>query len=125
MIMCVLTDGKGPSKIANRLRNAEPWHLKDRNALKCQKRLTLLCQVANFEGSDKYNLLVIGKSAEPRCFKNRLTLATEYNHNQKAWMTSGLFRESECIEKFDQRMAGCIVALLLDNCLAHPKEIKG
>jgi hypothetical protein len=87
-----------------------------------KERLTLLL-CANFDGSDKYPLLVIGKSAKPRCFKNRLTLPTEYTHNKKAWMTSGLF--CDWIKKFDQRMAGRKVTLLLDNCPAHPKEIKG
>jgi hypothetical protein len=64
---------------------------------------------------------VIGKSAKPRCFKGRVTLPTEYDHNKKAWMTAGIF--CEWVKKMDRRMTGMKVALLLDNCPAHPKVI--
>ena len=53
-------------------------------------RITIaLC--ANVDGSDYIKPLVIGKSANPRCFKdfNKDT----YVHNKKAWMTGYLFSE--------------------------------
>ncbi|KAJ4430271.1 hypothetical protein ANN_22483 [Periplaneta americana] len=40
------------------------------------------------DGSEKLPLLVIGKSANPRCFKNVRTKPVEYEANKKAWMTA-------------------------------------
>ena len=62
-------------------------------------RITIaLC--TNADGSDKIKPFVIGKSANPRCFKiffpgNYVT----YTNNQKAWMTSYLF--AEWLHNFD------------------------
>ena len=39
-------------------------------------------------GSKKLPLLLIGKSANPRCFKNVKNNPIEYLANKKAWMTS-------------------------------------
>jgi hypothetical protein len=36
-------------------------------------------------------MFVIGKSKNPRCFKNVKSLPTEYVANKKAWMTSEIF----------------------------------
>ena len=48
-----------------------------------KERLTLaLC--ANMDGCDKLPLLVIGKAAKPRCFKNVATLPVYYESNHKA-----------------------------------------
>lgn len=87
-----------------------------------KERLSLLL-CANMDGTDKYPRLTIGKSAKPRCFKGIVTLPTEYKFNKKAWMTSGIF--CEWIKKFDRKMAGRKIALLLDNCPAHPQVITG
>ena len=35
----------------------------------------------NMDGSDKYPLLCVGKSEKPRCFKNVVTLPTDYKNN--------------------------------------------
>ena len=43
-------------------------------------------------GTDKLPLLVIGKSARPRCFKNVKSLPAIYESNRKAWMTSDIFK---------------------------------
>lgn len=53
-------------------------------------RLTLMV-CAYMSGTDKLLFLVIGKSRNPRCFKNVKKLPTEYSSNKKAWMTSELF----------------------------------
>jgi hypothetical protein len=50
-------------------------------------RLTIMT-CANEDGSQRLPLLVIGKSAKPRCFKNVKKLPVEYTANKKAWMTS-------------------------------------
>ena len=87
-------------------------------------RLTLMFCV-NMDGSDKCPLLTIGKSQKPRSFKNKVTLPTEYKSNRKAWMTSDIF--TEWLKKFDRKMTTQKrkVALLLDNCAAHPKNVTG
>lgn len=54
-----------------------------------KERITfMLC--ANADGSHKLNPLVIGKSANPRCFKG-FSNPLEYSSSKKAWMTSQLF----------------------------------
>lgn len=54
-----------------------------------KERITfLLC--ASADGSHKLNPLVIGKSANPRCFKG-FQNPLEYTSSKKAWMNSQLF----------------------------------
>jgi hypothetical protein len=50
----------------------------------------LVC--ANVDGTEKRKLLVIGKSKNPRCFKNVKSLPVQYSANKTAWMTSDLFQ---------------------------------
>ena len=77
----------------------------------------------NMSGTDKKKLIIIGKSANPRCFKGIKvqSLPVEYRHNKNAWMTSILF--TEWLEEWDRklRMEGRKILLLVDNCSAHPK----
>ena len=89
-----------------------------------KERVSLLC-AANMDGSEKLPLLMIGKFGQPRCFKSIRTLPVTYRHNKKAWMTSSLF--TEWVQKQDRRflMQGRSVALVLDNCSAHPQVISG
>lgn len=58
-------------------------------------RITVLV-AANMTGTEKRKLLIIGKSNNPRCFKNK-ALPVKYRANSKSWMTSKLFTE-ELIE---------------------------
>ncbi|KAI0213075.1 hypothetical protein LSAT2_001928 [Lamellibrachia satsuma] len=66
--------------------------------------------------------LVIGRSANPRCFKScHVTpLSITYESNNKAWMTGELFAEWMC--RVDNRMRRQTrhILLFLDNCGAHP-----
>ncbi|XP_033222730.1 tigger transposable element-derived protein 4-like [Belonocnema kinseyi] len=48
---------------------------------------------ANSHGIVKLPLLTIGKSANPRCFKNVKTKPCEYESNNKAWMTRDIFEK--------------------------------
>lgn len=75
---------------------------------------------ANVTGSEKIPLLVIGKSAKPRCFKNVKTLPVEYR-NKKSWMTTVLFEE--WLLKLDRRMKvqQRKIVMFMDNCPAHGK----
>ena len=66
-------------------------------------------------------LLVIGKSANPRCFKNIKKLPLPYESNEKARMTVAIFET--WVKKVDSQMrkSNRNIALMLDNCTAHPK----
>ncbi|XP_054720508.1 tigger transposable element-derived protein 4-like [Uloborus diversus] len=83
-------------------------------------RLTVLVG-ANADGSEKLPLLVIGKSKNPRCFKNVKSLPVNYKSNKKSWMTSELFEEY--VRKLDLSFhkKSREVLLFVDNCPAHPK----
>ena len=87
---------------------------------KNKERLTaMVC--ANMSGTDKLPLLIIGKPSNPRCFKHVKSLPTEYDANKKAWMTSDIFKE--WVKKLDKKMRKKKrkIALIIDNCPAHPK----
>ncbi|CAB5377260.1 unnamed protein product [Rhizophagus irregularis] len=61
---------------------------------KCKERLSVaLC--SNADGSYKLKPLIIGKYANPRCFKNIniRNLPMTYRNNSKAWMLTTLFQE--------------------------------
>lgn len=82
-------------------------------------RITVLV-AANMSGTEKRKLLIIGKSANPRCFKNK-TLPVKYRSNRKAWMTSNLFTEE--LHQWDAELQkkNRKILLLVDNCPAHPE----
>ena len=84
-----------------------------------KQRITLLLG-ANMDGTDCLTPLVIGKSANPRCFKNVKTLPVTYRNNNKAWMTGYLW--TEWIRSLDNKMASRKrkIVLFVDNCPAHP-----
>ena len=88
-----------------------------------KERITaLVC--ANMSGTDKVPLFVLGKAANPRCFKNVKSLPTQYDSNAKAWMTGEIF--TKWVTKFDKKCQRQRrkVAMIIDNCPAHPK-LKG
>ncbi|GFN78561.1 tigger transposable element-derived protein 6 [Plakobranchus ocellatus] len=86
---------------------------------KAKGRLTVLV-AANMSRSEKLPLLIIGKSAKPGCFNNTKKLPVEYAANKKAWMTSDIF--ISWLQKLDRKflLQGCSVAMIIDNCPAHP-----
>jgi len=49
----------------------------------------------NADGSEKLDLMFIGKSQKPRCFQKKSPdqRGFYYRNNKKAWMTSALFEE--------------------------------
>lgn len=89
---------------------------------KAMERITLLV-CSNMSGSDRRKLLVIGKSAQPRCLKgvNMKTLPVEYASNRSAWMTSAIF--NTWIKKWDQQLAKQRrnILLIVDNAPSHSK----
>lgn len=88
---------------------------------KAMDRITVLC-CANMSGTDKRKLLVIGKSAKPRCFKGiRIeNLPLEYHANKNAWMTSEIFRKWLTSWDAELQVQQRKIMLLVDNCAAHP-----
>ncbi|KAL8590354.1 hypothetical protein ACOMHN_006470 [Nucella lapillus] len=77
----------------------------------------LLC--CNMDGSEKRRPLVIGKFANPRCFKNVKRLPVDYKSNSCAWMTSAFFCEWLLSFDRDMQMQRRKVLLVMDNCSAH------
>ncbi|XP_064647061.1 tigger transposable element-derived protein 6-like [Lineus longissimus] len=88
---------------------------------KSKDRITAsLC--VNLEG-DFEQTLIIGKSANPRCFRNlsKRHLPIAWEHNKKAWMTGEIF--GRWVKSFNTRMRlqGRHVLLFIDNAPSHPK----
>ena len=83
-----------------------------------KERLTALV-TASING-EKLSPLAIGKSANPRCFKNVKNLPVPYEANSKAWMTSTLFEKWLRKLDFQTRKSDRKIAMFLDNCTAHP-----
>ena len=57
-----------------------------------KERVTIFFR-ANMDGTDKLDLMIIGKSKNPRCFKNIKNLPVIYRANSTSWMTSKLLKE--------------------------------
>ena len=85
-------------------------------------RVTGLAAV-NMNG-DKLPMFVIGKFQKSRCFKNIKKLPCSYRGKKNSWIDSTLFEE--LVRKFDNQFEkeNRKIALIIDNCAAHP-EIGG
>lgn len=85
-----------------------------------KERITVLFTVSSV--GEKMKLLVIGKSNNPRSFKNHQKhhLPVVYKANSKAWMTSSIF--VEYLQSLNNRMRiqNRNILLLMDNCPSHP-----
>ncbi|CAB5395243.1 unnamed protein product [Rhizophagus irregularis] len=70
---------------------------------KCKERLSVALY-SNADGSHKLKPLIIGKYANPRCFKNIniRNLPMTYQNNSKAWMLTTLFQE--WLQEFDYQL---------------------
>ena len=84
-----------------------------------KERVTIMV-CSNMDGSDKRKLLVIGKSANPRCLKNVKRLPVEYTANKNAWMTSEKFEHWLGEFNEDMKKQARKVALIVDNAPSHP-----
>ena len=69
--------------------------------------------------SEKLPLLMIGKSANPRCFKNIKRKPVEYKSNNKAWMTSVIFEDWLLKPNRQYRRIKRTIIIFIDNCTAH------
>lgn len=78
----------------------------------------MLC--CNADGTDKLRPLVIGKSLNPRCFKQfNPKLYCDYYANKKAWMVNGILQDF--LIAFNRRMSreNRHVLLFMDNAPSH------
>ena len=83
-------------------------------------RITVL--VGGNAAGDKLPLLAIGRSKSQRCFpKDQSKLPLVYKNNKQSWMTTTIFEE--WVRSLNQSMVeqDHVVALVLDNCTAHPQ----
>lgn len=96
-----------------------------------KQRLTVLA-CSNASGTNKLPLMVIGKSAKPRAFKNIniKSLPVYYKNSKKAWMDCDLFKgwfEHQFVPKvtaFNRENGLPNRALLfIDNAPSHPGEL--
>ena len=85
-----------------------------------KERITVLFTVSSV--GEKMRLLVIGKSNNPRSFKNHQKhhLPVIYKSNSKAWMTSSIFVEYLNSLNNRMRIQNRNILLLMDNCPSHP-----
>ena len=70
-------------------------------------------------GTEKMDLVFIGKSKQPRAFReaNTKQMTFLYFNNQTAWQNSSTF--AEWLRYFDVKMHGRRMLLLLDNASFH------
>ena len=69
---------------------------------------------------DKLPMFVIGKSKAPMCFKNVTSLPCRYRSQKESWMDSTLFEEWVCELDVKFQKKNQKIALIIDNCTAHP-----
>lgn len=92
-----------------------------------KERVTILVG-ANASGKHRLPLLMIGKSAKPRCFKN-VQIPINYTNQKSAWMSGEIFINwfsndfIPSVKKFrkDNKLTGPVL-LILDNAPTHPSE---
>ncbi|XP_050338865.1 jerky protein homolog-like [Bactrocera neohumeralis] len=109
-----------PSRsLASHRENAAPGH-------KVSKDRVTVMVCANANGTHRLPLLLIGKSKNPRCFKN-VKIPLTYANQKKAWMNTDIFitwYENTFIpevKKFQKDVGKeGDVLLLLDNAPTHP-----
>ncbi|XP_050536842.1 jerky protein homolog-like [Daktulosphaira vitifoliae] len=107
--------------LASKRESSAPGH-------KVSKERVTVLNCANSAGNHKLPLLLIGKSKNPRAFKNVKKLPLFYKSQPKAWMTAALFTEwydevfiSE-VKKHQKsvKKEGSKVLLIVDNAPTHP-----
>lgn len=101
-----------------------PGHIE---GCKKQKMSAKFLPCANSDGTEKIQMMMIGKAQRPRWFKRKIgdELGFHHRYNNEDWMNCALF--SEWLDQLDtyigqkpKRRA----ALLLDKCSAHCHEDK-
>lgn len=114
-----------PSKtLASHEEKAAPGHKKSK------ERLTILA-ASNATGNHKLKLVVIGKSAKPRSFKNIIVsaLPVTYTNQKSAWMDRNIFKKwffedfvPETKRFLKKKGVPCKAILTMDNASSHTGE---
>ena len=97
------------------------YHLKREKCSAGKKsKVRLTGMAAASAVGEKLPMLVIWKSKNPRCFRNVKHLPCEYKSQKKSWMNSEIFEE--WVRKLDRKFRANDrnIALIIDNCPAHP-----
>lgn len=94
------------------------------NGEKCSKQRITVLLACNMDGSEKLTPLVIGKSKQPRCFKNIRNFPCDYTDQKNAWMTSEQFEFWLRKIDFQMRTKRRQILMIVDNCPAHPKNLE-
>ena len=97
------------------------YHLKGEKCSGEKKRKVRLTGMAAASATgEKLPMFVIWKSKNPRCFKNVKHLPCEYKSQKKSWMNSEIFEE--WVRKLDRKFRADDrkIALIINNCPAHP-----
>ena len=102
---------------------------KDASAMKKQKERVTWMSCSNATGMHKLPLVLIGKSLNPRCFKNinKKALPVQYCAQKNVWMNSPIFSDwfhqqfVPAVTKYqnEKGLTGKAL-LLLDNAPSHP-----
>lgn len=83
-----------------------------------KERLTVLV-TANMTGTNKKKLLVVGKPKDPQSFKSIKDLPVQYEHNQKSWMTSSIFKKFLQQWDIDLFLTFQKALVLVNDCPVH------
>ncbi|CAG2205244.1 unnamed protein product [Mytilus edulis] len=88
-----------------------------------KERLTVMFACSST--GEKLKPLVIGKSYNPRCFKNvnKGNLPVTYYSNKKAWMTTNAFIDWLRTVNTTMRLQRRHILMFLDNASSHSKEL--
>ena len=90
--------------------------------MKAKDRVTLYV-TTNATGTDKVPLSLIGKSKNPRCFRNK-TLKLKYYNQAKAWSDSKVFKKWwEAFRLYIRSRTNRKCLLIMDNCGPHGTEL--
>lgn len=89
-----------------------------------KERLTVM--LACSETGEKLKPLVIGKSENPRCFKNikKSQLPVKWAFNKKAWMTRDIFKPWVTDINSQMKKEKRNIVMFLDNATSHSHELK-
>lgn len=96
---------------------------------KSNKQRVTIMTCANSTGSHRLPLLMIGKSKNPRCFKNLKKLPLNYRNQRNSWMDTALFTDwydNIFIPEVKKHQAETgengKVLLIVDNAPSHPPK---
>jgi len=85
-----------------------------------KERVTILLTVSAV--GEILQPLIIGKSANPRCFNNRKPSGVQYYNNNSAWMTSTIFDEYLELLNSYMRDHSRNILLFMDNASVHVRK---